>query len=73
MGVKGGVKVRFSQFPAAASGCSSVWQTVHRPHIGSYVSDKLTDLFIRSLIFVALRFVEEKSAVLLWILFELRM
>lgn len=71
--MKGAVKVRFSQFPAAASGCPSVWQTVHRPDIVSSVFDKLTALFVGSFIFVALRFVEEKSAILLWILFELRM
>jgi hypothetical protein len=46
---------------------------VHRTDIGSSVSDKLTALFLGSLIFVALRYVEEKSAVLLWFLFELRM
>lgn len=66
------VKVRFSQLPAAC-GCPSVWQTVHRPDIGSSVSDNFTALFLGSLIFVALRFVEEKSAVLLWFLFEMRM
>jgi hypothetical protein len=70
--VKGSVKVRFSQLPAAC-GCPSVWQTVHRPDIGSSVSDKLTALFLGSFILVALRFVEEKAAVLLWFLFELRM
>jgi hypothetical protein len=72
MGVKGAVKVRFSQLPAAC-GCPSVWQTVHRPDIGSSVSDKISALFLGPLIFVVLRFVEEKSAVLLWFLFELRM
>ena len=69
--MKGAVKVRFSQLPAAC-GCPSVWQTVHRPNIGSSVSDKLTKLtvlFLGLLIFVGLRFTEEKSAVLFWFLF----
>jgi len=70
--VKGAVKVRFRQLPVA-SGCPSVWQTVHRPDTGSSVSDKVTAFFLGLLICVALRFQEEKSAVLLWFLFELRM
>jgi hypothetical protein len=55
MDVEGAVKVRFSQLPADC-GCPSVWQTVHRPDIGSSVSDKLTALFLGSLIFVGVTF-----------------
>jgi hypothetical protein len=69
--VEGAVKVRVGRLPVVC-GCPCVWQTVHRPDMGSSVSDRPAALLLGSLFVVALRFIE-KSAVLLRLLFELPM